>query len=102
MDDLIWLIFDAAMLTSGFNLDEVTQFAGSIHRAGFMTLLLRLFADKAAAEVETSEVSVRMDAFVRHIEWSESLDMPAARAFVRSELFLNNFNRVGHQIFRAV
>merc|ERR1712076_333319 len=46
--ELIWLMYETSLLTSGFNLEDSSQFAGRIHR--MIKLGLSIEEDEAAAD----------------------------------------------------
>jgi molecular chaperone HtpG len=62
--DLVWLLFDTSLLTSGFSLEEPTQFAGRIHR--MIKLGLSLDEDDVADEADLPPLEEVDDEDISH------------------------------------
>jgi len=57
--DLVWLVYETSLLTSGFSLEDATSFAGRIHR--MIKLGLSIDDNEPAAEAEESVPELETD-----------------------------------------
>jgi len=75
--DLIWLLFDTAMLTSGFSLDEPTNFANRIHR--MIKLGLSIEDDKLDEEmpplVQENKTEATTSSKMEDVDWEKEKSM---------------------------
>ena len=89
--DLIWLLFDTALLASGFSLDEPSSFAGRIHR--MIKLGLSIDDDKIeelpniekAAEASSQATTSKME----EVDWLKFVYLPSLISHFISLISIN-------------
>lgn len=67
--DLIWLLFDTSLLTSGFNLEEPTDFAGRIHRMIKLGLSIDEDDDNDMPPLENEGEEENVDSKMEEVDW---------------------------------
>jgi len=70
--DLVWLLFDTSLLTSGFGLEEPTQFAGRIHR--MIKLGLSIDEDGDDADVDDLPPLEEVEGAAEEVSKMEEVD----------------------------
>jgi len=66
--DLVWLLFDTSLLTSGFNLEEPTEFAGRIHRMIKLGLSIDDDDDNDMPPLENEEETENPDSKMEEVD----------------------------------
>jgi len=67
--DLVWLMFDTSLLTSGFSLDEPNDFAGRIHRMIKLGLSIDEDDDNDMPPLENEEEDKNASSKMEEVDW---------------------------------